>query len=43
MPFLMVRGDIAKMQTDAVVIPAAGAGQPQTVQRKGGGCIRPAL
>ena len=27
MPFLMVRGDIADMRTDAVVIPAAGTGQ----------------
>ena len=32
MPFLMVRGDIAKMQTDAVVIPAAGAGQPHKIR-----------
>lgn len=31
MPFLMVRGDIAKMRTDAVVIPAAGAGQPHKI------------
>ena len=32
MPFLMVRGDIAKMRTDAVVIPAAGAGQPHKIR-----------
>ena len=32
MPFLMVRGDIAKMQTDAVVTPAAGAGQPHKIR-----------
>lgn len=32
MPLLMVRGDIAKMQTDAVVIPAAGAGQPHKIR-----------
>ena len=32
MPFLMVRRDIAKMRTDAVVIPAAGAGQPHKIR-----------
>ena len=32
MPFLMVRGDIAKMRPDAVVIPAAGAGQPHKIR-----------
>ena len=32
MPFLMVRGDIAKRRTDGVVIPAAGAGQPHKIR-----------